>query len=199
MRRFIGTAAALLAFASPALAQSAPEAAAGPARQGFTVSFGIGAGKAGFSYEGNTSDEWPAGPSGYLRLGGAITPSLVIAGETHGWTRSEGTLTSRVGYLLAVAQWYPQVTGGFHLIGGVGMGVISEKDTDPLDRYELESVGGALQFGLGYDVRMSRNFSLTPYMNFLAMGGGEPKIDGLGVGGSMSANVVQLGLGFTWH
>jgi hypothetical protein len=197
MRRFIGTAAALLAFASPALAQSAPAPA--PARQGFTVSFGLGAGSTAFSYEGSTSDDRIGGPSGYLRLGGAINPSLVIAGETHGWTRSDGTLTTHVGYLMAIAQWYPQATGGFHLIGGVGMGVIREKETDPLDRYELESVGGALQFGLGYDVRMSRNFSLTPYLNFLGMGGGEPKFDGRGIGGSMSANVVQLGLGFTWH
>src|SRR5687767_3866410 len=82
MRRIIGTAAALLLVAAPALAQSAP-------RQGFTVSFGGGAGSAGFSYEGSTSDRI-SGPSGYLRLGGAVSPSLVIAGETHGWTHSEG-------------------------------------------------------------------------------------------------------------
>jgi hypothetical protein len=191
MRRFIGMAAALLLLASPAFAQSAP-------RQGFTVSFGLGAGSAGFSYEGSTSDRI-AGPSGYLRLGGAITPGLVIAGESHGWMHSEGTVTSRVSYLLAVAQWYPQVAGGFHLTGGLGMGMVNEKDTDPSLGYDLESVGVAGHVGLGYDLRMSRNFSLTPYLNFLGMGGGEPKIDGAGLGGTLSANVVQFGLGFSWH
>lgn len=192
MRRIMGTAAALLVFAAPAFAQAAP-------RQGFTVSFGIGGGSAGFSYEGTSSEQRLNGPSGYLRLGGAITPSLVIAGESHGWTRSQGGLTSSVGYLMAVAQWYPQAAGGFHLLGGVGLGVITEKDTDALNPYELESVGAALQFGLGYDLRMSRNFSLTPYVNLLGMGGGEPKIDGAGIGGTMSATVVQVGLGFSWH
>jgi len=191
MRRLIGTAAALVLLASPALAQGAP-------RQGFTVSFGLGAGSAGFSYEGFSGDRL-AGPSGYLRLGGAVSPSLVIAGETHGWTRSEGSLTSSVGYLMAVAQWYPQPAGGFHLLGGLGFGAITETDDDATFGSELESFGGALQLGAGYDMRMSRNFSLTPYINFLALGGGEPKIDGVGQGGSLSANVLQFGLGFTWH
>jgi hypothetical protein len=193
MRRIIGTAAALLLLASPAAAQSAASQ-----HQGFTVSFGLGAGSADFSYQ-NVSGDRVAGPSGYLRLGGAVTPSLIIAGETHGWTRSEGSVTSRVGYLMAVAQWYPQATGGFHLLGGLGMGMIAEEDTDPSFPSELESVGGALQLGIGYDVRMSRNFSLTPYVNFLGMGGGEPKINGSGVGGTLSSNVVQFGLGFSWH
>jgi hypothetical protein len=193
MRRLIGTAAALLLFASPALAQGAS-----PLRQGFTVSFGLGAGSAGFSYEGSSSDRI-TGPSGYLRLGGAITPTLVLAGETQGWTHSEGSVTSRVGYLMAVTQWYPSAMGGFHLIGGVGMGMVDEDDSDPTLGYKLESVGVAAQFGLGYDVRMSRSFSLTPYMNFLTMGGGEPKLNGSGLGGSLSANVVQFGLGFSWH
>jgi hypothetical protein len=191
MRRIIGTAAALLLVAAPAFAQ-------GAARDGFTASFGLGAGSAGFSYEGSTSERI-SGPSGYLRLGGAVSPSLVIAGETHGWTHIEGGVTSRVGYLMAVAQWYPKASGGFHLLGGLGAGMLSEEDTDPTLGYELTSVGVAAQFGLGYDVRMSRSFSLTPYANFLSMGGGEPKFNGAGLGGSLSANVVQFGLGFSWH
>ena len=192
MRRLIGTAAALLLFASPAFAQGAAP------RQGFTVSFGLGAGQAGFSYEGNSSDR-VTGPSGYLRLGGALRPSLILAGETHGWARTEGTVTSRVGYLMAVAQWYPQLAGGFHVLGGLGMGMIDEEDSDPSFAYTLESVGPAVQLGLGYDLRISRGFSLTPYFNLLAMGGGEPKFNGTGIGGKLSANVLQFGLGFSWH
>src|SRR5918992_3836616 len=191
MRRFIGTAVALLLVASPALAQSAP-------REGFTISFGLGAGSAAASYEGNTTDRI-SGPSGYLRVGGAVSPTLVIAGETHGLTRKDGTLTSHFGYLMAVAQWYPQASGGFHLLGGLGLGVISEEDSDPLFDYELVSIGGAAQVGLGYDVRMTRNFSLTPYVNFLGMGGGKPSLNGQGQSGTMSSNAVQFGLGFTWH
>ena len=192
MRRFIGMAAALLLFASPAFGQDA-------LRQGFTVSFGVGAGSASFSYEGTTSDRRAAGPSGYLRLGGAISPNVVLAGESHGWTRTAGSLSQRVGYLMGVVQWYPQTLGGFHVLGGVGVGLLDEDDSDAALGYALESVGAALQVGVGYDVRMTRNFSLTPYINFLGMGGGEPKLNGSSVGGTLSANVVQLGLGFSWH
>lgn len=191
MRRFIGTAVALLLVASPALAQNAP-------RQGFTISFGLGAGSAAASYEGNTTDRM-AGPSGYLRLGGAVTPSLVIAGETHGLTHKDGSLTSHFGYLMAVAQWYPRASGNFHVSGGLGLGVIREDDSDPLFDYELASVGGAAQVGLGYDVRMTRNFSLTPYVNLLGIGGGKPTFNGVGQNSTLSANAVQFGLGFTWH
>jgi hypothetical protein len=191
MRRFIGTAAALLLVASPALGQNA-------ARQGFTVSFGLGAGSAAASYEGNTTERI-SGPSGYLRVGGAVSPTLVIAGESHGLTRKDGTLTSHFGYLLAIAQWYPQPSGGFYVSGGLGLGVIREDDSDPGFDYELQSVGAAAQVGLGYDVRMTRNFSLTPYVNFLGMGGGKPSLNGQGQSGTMSANAVQFGLGFTWH
>jgi hypothetical protein len=190
MRRIIGTAAALLLVASPALAQSAP---ASP-RQGFTISFGLGGGSAQFSYEGYTGDR-ASGPSGYLRLGGAVSPSLVVAGETHGWTWSEGSVTSRVGYLMAVAQWYPQPAGGFHLLGGLGAGMFRREEAGS----KVESLGGALQLGAGYDIRMTRNFSLSPYANFLGLGGGEPKVDGAGLGGKLSANVIQFGLGFSWH
>ena len=191
MRRLIGTAAALLLAASPVAAQNA-------ARQGFTISFGLGAGSAAASYEGNTTDRI-GGPSGYLRLGGAVTPKLVISGETHGLTHTEGSLTSHFGYLMAVAQWYPQSSGGFYLSGGLGIGAIREEDSDPLFDYELVSIGGAAQVGLGYDVRMTRNFSLTPYVNFLGMGGGKPSFNGVSQSGTLSANSVQFGLGFSWH
>jgi hypothetical protein len=77
--------------------------------------------------------------------------------------------------------------------------MIDEEDNDPTFGYSLESVGVGAQFGVGYDIRMSRGFSLSPYVNFLGMGGGEPKVNGAGLGGSLSANVVQFGLGFSWH
>jgi hypothetical protein len=194
MRRFIGAAAAVILAGSPALAQSAPTSP----RQGFTVSFGLGAGSADFSYEGSTTGRL-GGPSGYLRLGGAVSPSLVIAGETHGWTRTDGSLTSHVGYLMAVAQWYPNPVGGFHVLAGLGVGAVREEDSGPAVPDLLESFGGALQLGAGYDIRMTRSFSLTPYLNFLALGGGEPRFNGSSMGGSLSANVAQFGLGFSWH
>jgi hypothetical protein len=46
---------------------------------------------------------------------------------------------------------------------------------------------------------MTRNFSLSPYVNFLGMGGGKPSLNGQSQSGTLSANAVQFGLGFSWH
>jgi Autotransporter beta-domain len=193
MRWLIGATAALLALSSTAMAQGAAHP-----RQGFTISFGLGGGSAGLSCEVCSTDR-ENGLSGYLRIGGAVRPNLIVAGESHGWTKSEGTTTATIGYLTAVAQWYPNASGGFHVSGGLGMGMFNMEDTDPTFGGTLESVGVAYQLGAGYDWRVGRNFSLTPYLNFLGMGGGEPKFDGAGMGGSLNANIVQIGLGFSWH
>jgi hypothetical protein len=192
MRRLLGTAAALALIAAPAMAQGAH------ARQGFTVSFGLGGGSAGISCDDCSTDR-EGGVSGYLRLGGAVRPNLVIAAESHGWTKSEGSVTSQIGYLTGVAQWYPAVSSGFHVVGGAGFGMLRLDDTDPALGGTLESAGLAYQFGAGYDWRVGRNFSLTPYLNFLGMAGGEPKLDGTALGGTLNANVLQFGLGFSWH
>ena len=48
--------------------------------------------------------------------------------------------------------------------------------------------GSGAVLGLRYDARVGRNFSLTPYVRFMA-----------GSFDAGSANVVQYGLGFTWH
>ena len=55
--------------------------------------------------------------------------------------------------------------------------------------------GLGYQFGAGYDIRVGRNFSLTPFGTYFATAGGKldssnQKIDG---------NVFHFGLGFTWH
>jgi hypothetical protein len=57
----------------------------------------------------------------------------------------------------------------------------------------------AAQFGLGYDFRVGRNFSLTPYANYIASTGAELKLDGSATGADINPNIFQMGLGVTWH
>ncbi len=196
MRTIVGIALLASAVASPVLAQSG---AASPAsRQGFTISLGLGGGSAGVSCDGCDSDR-ENGASGYLRLGGAIRPNLVIGGETHGYrkTESEGgeEVTAQLSYLTAFAQWYPQPATGFFLKGGLGFGMINLD----VGGQTLKSSGVGLTLGAGYDWRLGTNFSLTPYANYLLQGKGEAKVDGSSIGEKWGTNVFQLGLGVTWH
>ena len=64
---------------------------------------------------------------------------------------------------------------------------------------KLESVGVAILLSTGYDYRVGKNFSLTPFLNYLATAGGKAQINGAVTSEKLNANLAQIGLGFTWH
>jgi hypothetical protein len=195
MRRFLLIAAALSFSSTTASGQTRPQL-----RDGFMIGFGVGASSAGVSCDGCSGTSRQNGPSLYLMVGGAVSPSLILAGETHGWAKQENGENMQSGYLMGIAQWYPAVETGFFLKGGVGVGQLSDEATDPtFGSVKLESMGFAYQVGTGYDVRVGRNFSLTPFVNYLATAGASAKVNGASANERLDVNNVQYGLGFTWH
>jgi hypothetical protein len=183
--------AAAVVIAQPLHAQGYPHT-----RSGFTISFGLGSGSATFDCDGcDTGGQ--TGGSGYLRIGGAVRPSLIIAGEVNGWTKSQDGTTLSVTGLNAVAQWYPNVTSGFYVLGGIGGGAITaEYDLGTGILTETQR-GVSYQIGAGYDWRVGRNFSLSPYASYLGVNTGDT---GYSSGGDkLNAKVFHVGLGFTWH
>lgn len=177
------------ALSATAEAQSHPQT-----REGFGISFGVGAGSAGLDCDGCDFDREGAF-SGYLRLGGYARPTLFIGGETNGWMKEEDGIDMQASFVSAVALWYPQPASGFYLKGGLGFSNTSLSD----DVLEIEASGLALSLGLGYDWRVTKNFSLTPYMNYLRSMGAEAKVNGTDSGETLTTDVLQVGLGFTWH
>jgi hypothetical protein len=182
--------AALVMLSASASAQGSAQI-----RDGFTVSFGLGGGSAALSCPGCGSTPRETGVSGYLRLGGAISPSIVIAGESNGWSKTVNGVDSQMGTLAGVVQWYPSVTNGFYVKGGLGLSAYSESDATG----KAEAVGLGYQTGVGYDLRLARNFSLTPYVNFLGMANSDVKFNGSSLNQKIGTTNVQYGLGFTWH
>src|SRR5438270_11393364 len=161
MRRVLSLAAlSLVALASAASAQRTNrmpvQSSSTSGHDGFTMSFGLGNGSAGVSCSGCATDR-ENGLSGYLSMGGAVSPTLVLGGELNGWSKSKNGADSRIGFVTGYAQWYPSVSNGFFVKPGIGMGsmTIEDKTTVPADK--LESMGLAYQFGLGYDFRMSHS------------------------------------------
>ena len=192
--RLIGLAALATLSAAPAFAQGRPQT-----REGFTVSFGVGAGSAGITCDDCIGDRENA-PTVYLRLGGAYRPNLILGGEINGWSKesaeigAEGTIT--IATINAIAQWYPQPETGFFLIGGLGAGGIEVEARIPgVATVSDRTTGLGYQIGTGYDLRLGRNFSLTPYASYFGTRGGEVESNGL----KLDANAVQVGIGFTWH
>lgn len=164
-------------------------------RKGFGISFGLGGGSAAVDCSGCDSDR-ASGFSGYLRLGGYVRPDLMVAFESNGYTKSSGGYDTNGGFYSVALQWYPNVETGFYLKGNLGVAAVVE-DYDDGD--ELSVAAAGLGLGLGYDIRLGKNFSLTPYLNLIYTANGDVKYNDSSTGINAKFNLIQIGLGFTWH
>lgn len=146
-------------------------------RQGFWFNIGLGYASLGCQACGSRE----GGPTGSLALGGTLSQKVVIGAGTTGWAKSSGDPDLVVGTLTALIRFYPSATGGFFILGGLGVGIIAADITD------VEKGVGAL-VGFGYDVRVGNNVSITPFWNGFAVNTT-----------NADANVGQLGIGVTLH
>ena len=103
--------------------------------------------------------------------------------------RSENGTDQQIGSLAAVAQWYPAVQMGWYMKGGLGLSSYSAKDATD----EISSTSGVISLGGGYDFRVKKNFSLTPYVNYLKAMDADMKTNGTSSGFNMGTNVFQVG------
>ncbi len=140
------------------------------------------------------------GATAYLKLGGTLGSRLLLGAELTAWSglavaipsgRRDATLAN----LLATAYLYPVPSAGFFLKGGVGVSSYARHE-----RSGSTSLGLGLGTGIGYDVRIARNVSLTPGVNFVrgfvrdksTAGPFTPEVD-------LKHNVLDITLGVTVH
>jgi outer membrane protein with beta-barrel domain len=145
-------------------------------RQGFWFNIGVGYGSLGC----DICDGREGGLSGGLSLGGTLSQKVLLGVGTAGWAKDYFGETLTVGTLDARIRFYPSATGGFFLTGGLGIGTISYSGTT--------ETGLGLLLGLGFDIRVGSNVSLTPFWNGFAV---RTSTD--------DGNVGQIGVGVTIH
>jgi hypothetical protein len=150
-------------------------------RDGFWFSGGLGFGTLGCDNCGGRTN----GLAGGISLGCTITPRFLLGVGSEAWARSEQGATLTVGTLDARVRFYPSTTGGFFLTGGLGLGSVTGSISGLGSSTET---GMGMLFGLGYDMRVAKNTSITPYWNGFAMRNS-----------NVDANVGQLGLAITLH
>ncbi len=166
------------------VSQPRPDSIAPPTRaqtrEGFWFNGGLGIGIAGcvgcFGRE--------VGSSGGLSLGGTINERVLLGVGTTGWYKSIDGVALTGGTFDARLRVYPAASSGFFLTAGGGLGSIAVSDGFVTD----SETGVGLLFGLGWDVRVGRNVSLTPFYNGFAVG-----VD------SGTFFVDQFGLSVTLH
>jgi len=193
MRRVAAAFVLLAALAGSANAQKEP---APGGRQGFWIGFGVGIGSAGLDCATCGEDRFSGG-SGYLRMGGTLSQAWLLGGEVNVWSHSESGTDEALVFASIVAYWYPSRTGGLHLKFGLGgMGYAATDGTD-----ELTASGAGYILGVGYEVRVRPNLSITPFLNGMASGNTELRINNqvVATNADLRLNLVQIGIGLTWH
>lgn len=150
-------------------------------REGFWFNLGLGAGSLGCS----DCDTREMGPSGGLALGGTLNQQWLLGVFSNAWTKSEDGVTLTASTLVAGVRFYPSAEGGFFLVGGLGVGTV---DLTVSGIGSISDSGSGALFGLGWDIRVGRTVSITPFWNGsgIAFDGGD-------------ANFGQIGVGFTIH
>lgn len=149
-------------------------------RDGFWFSGGLGYGSLGCDNCGSREGSVTAD----LSLGGTLSPRWLIGAGTSAWSKTDQGARLTVATLDARVRFYPSTTGGFFLTGGIGAGSM-RGDVGGISATET-GVGTIL--GLGWDIRVAKNTSVTPYWNGFAM-----KKD------DVNANVGQAGIAITLH
>jgi len=120
------------------------------------------------------------GLSGGLSLGATVNPHVLFGLGTTGYYRELLGSKVEAGTLDARIRVYPWLNSGAFFTGGVGLGSVSVDSES--------SFGVGFMPGFGWDIRVGRKVSLTPYYDwFLIRGNG------------LEANIEQLGLAFTIH
>jgi hypothetical protein len=144
---------------------------------GFWMSLGGGGGWEDFDGSFGTAGR---GGAFYLRLGGTPNARFLFGGEVTGWFNGDGFDDASRFNVMGTALVYPSRAGGWFLKGGFGF---AEHEDFGIDRSGL-----GVAAGTGFDIRLGRNFYLTPTVDYLGQ-----LFDDSTVG------VLLVTLGVTWH
>src|SRR5207249_8006241 len=89
-------------------------------RKGFWIGFGVGYGSYGISCSTCSGLGRESSFTGHVRLGGTVSPHLLLGAESIAWTKSDQGVTITAGNVSLAADYYPQPAGGLFLSAGVG-------------------------------------------------------------------------------
>jgi hypothetical protein len=174
--RGIAAAAVLLVLGATVASAQKPQT-----RKGFWIGFGFGWG----SYGCEVCDGRASSYTAHLKLGGTLSPKLLLGAEIDGWSKTESGETLTAGDVTVNAYFYPNPASGLFLNGGVG-----------LSRIELSGggvsageTGPGLTLGAGYDLRVGTNVSIVPSLQWVY---GKPE-------SGLSQNFYHFSLGVTFH
>lgn len=164
-------------------------------RDGFWIGFGLGYGSANVACDNCRPGARTDGVTGFVKLGGSPSQHVLIGGAINGWSHSAFGATETIANLTGSLYFYPRARSGLFFTGGLGWSAYHVNTVPSWD-----GTGWGLTLGAGYDIRVGRDVSLSPVLNYLYGAVGDVTAPGSGVVGSRwRQDVIDLGLGVTFH
>ncbi len=164
-------------------------------RDGFWIGFGLGYGSANVWCDNCRAGPRTDGVTGFLKLGGAPSQQLLIGAAFNGWSHAAGGATETMANVTGSLYFYPRARSGLFVTGGLGLSAYHVNTVPAWD-----GTGWGVTLGAGYDIRVGRDVSLTPVVNYLYGAVGDVTVSGAGVGGTRwRQDVIDVGLGVTFH
>ncbi len=164
-------------------------------RQGFWIGFGGGYGSADASCNECEGGNREGSFTGFVKLGGTLNPRVLLGVETNAWIKEQEGVT---GSLTGTVTFYPQASSGFFLKGGVGASYVDTDFGAGTLSVTVSKTGWGVRAGIGYDVRVGRNISITPSANFYYGQPGDLSFEGETLG-NWKQNVFDFVIGITFH
>jgi hypothetical protein len=191
-RILVGSLAIALLAAPPLAAQSPPM------RAGSAFDIGVGSGIAGGRCERCIPSDASA-MSGFLRFGRVITSNVVASVEWARWSRSQFDQQSRFDIVTVGAQWYPISGFGLSMRNAIGYGRTSYVQRIDPATYRTERSGFAYHTGFGYDIRVSDNVVVAPFITVNAVVKGGARVNGQPTPYDVSTSLLQYGMSVGLH
>ena len=182
----------IVLFASPLAWAGHPQE-----RQGFWIGFGAGYGSASVNCDDcDFGGEREGSFTGFLKLGGTLNERVLLGVEGNAWIKEENGFTLTLGSFTGTVTLYPQASSGFFLKGGVGLSYVDMREGSL--SVSVSKTGWGVLAGIGYDLRVGRNISITPSVNYYYGQPGDLSFEGETIGG-WKQNVIDVGIGITFH
>lgn len=162
-------------------------------RRGFWIGAGIGNSRTDVACR-VCVDDTKGELSGYLRAGFTLRPSLRLGLEATRTQNSEDDVNEHFNGIAAVVLFYPGRSGLFFK---GGMGILDYKASDDSDELTARTV--AVSFGIGYEVRVAREFSVVPFVNLTGTTSGDLSYDGHRVTTDANFSLLHAGIGVNMH
>jgi hypothetical protein len=128
-----------------------------PDRRGIEMSLGVGVGSLGTSCDscrgGGAARQ--SGAAVHVWVGAPVGPDLLLGLDIVHWSTPQRDTGVALSVFTVSADYYPLTRSRWFVSGGLG---VSSYAITP----SLPSIGLGLSIGTGFDIRVARNFSLTP-------------------------------------